>query len=299
MKQLNKIKKLIVLLWLALWGGCLCAQEISDYNPYRQQQKEREEYLQTGREMYQDLMSRSCDQVFMNNLLEEYSKNKNNPYGKDLFYDIGRMNCDTVVPFLHHLLLTDANEEVRCDALLLLGWHRPQELVPFFLEYVKRDISPKEKIAVASVLCVMEHFDKALPVLDENCMKMEEMHQNCITSYYKIGNNESARKFFSKFLDNEFYKLSVAYYLAETGIYDQSLPIFRETIEKYEKNEPFKDYFGNDSVSRICVALKGLAMVGTKEAISLIGSQCQNTNSNIAKYATGILNNLKKGGSEK
>jgi tetratricopeptide (TPR) repeat protein len=290
------MKKTILILTMGLWGGWLCAQKIPDcdYNPYQHQH---EEYLQTGREMYQDLMNSPCgDPIHMNNLLEEYNKNKNDRYGKDVLYDIGRMNCDTVVPFLHHLLLTGSTEEVRCDALLLLGWHRPQELVPFFLEYVKRDISPKEKIAVASVLCVMEYFDKALSVLDEYCLKMEEMNQECIWSYYMTGNNLSSINYFVHYLNDEYYKLSAAVMLSRLGSYEQSFPIFRETIEKYAKNEPFKDYCGNDYESRITGTLLGLARVGTEEAISLIEIQCKNKNSNISKCALGIINNLKEKG---
>ncbi|MDL2313135.1 hypothetical protein LJC68_09705 [Bacteroidales bacterium OttesenSCG-928-B11] len=288
------MKRVLFILIFCITSSVLFSQASDIKNPYR---NSREEYLKAGREMLEEFDNRLCDNAIAIKWIEEYYDTYDYKYKKDLLYMLGRINCDTVTTFLVQLLLTDSCEETRCDAILLLGWRRPYELIPFFEKYATKDISCEEKIAVASLFAVMEDFQRTLLVLNRCCIKGKDMYEKCAILYFKTGNNSSSIDYFTSYLNYSYYKLSAASYLAKLGEYSEALPVFVETVTVHHSQS--NDRFGNDNTSRMYVALMGLAMIGTNEAINIIESQCQHEEKDIAKCASSILQNLKKIGGEK
>jgi HEAT repeat protein len=191
------------------------------------------------------------------------------------------MNCDTIIPFLRELIISDPNEEVRCDALLLLGWRHPHNEIPFLVEYAKKDISSTEKIAVAAVLSVLEAYPQALEILDKYCMETEEINEKCIWAYYSAGNNSSSLRFFDYYFDKPKYRVFAALKLAELGVYDKTYPVFVNALR-------------SESQSVVHMAIFGLAAVGTEEAFQLLRDQTRSKDEFIARDAQFIFDYIEK-----
>ena len=135
--------------------------------------------------------------------------------------------------------------------------------------------------------------EKAIQFLDEICYDfssdtipgfdptLDRIRSGCEECYFKLGGKAAINYFTSRFEQKEgFRKLAVAAYsLAPLGEYETVFPIFVEAIE-------------SGTINDIFVAIDGLKVIGSDEALRLIEKQTQNRNAKIAKKAQEIINKL-------
>ncbi|MDR1112644.1 MAG: hypothetical protein LBL18_02635 [Bacteroidales bacterium] len=277
------MKKTILILTMGLWGGWLCAQDKTNegYNPFRH---DRDEYIKTGREMYEEFLTRVCDKDLATEMIQEYNKTKS----KDILYQIGYMNCDTVVPFLQNLIILD--KETRYEALTLLGWRRPYQLLPFLLELSRKEDELFFINRIAITLCVMEQFEVAGSILDKVCFNVDgSVNKDCIIAYEYAGRTDLARKFYLSEWhkeNDEDRKFGIALKLVEYGIYDISFSVIKEAIYSNDQNKRHS-------------ALYGLAAIATEEALQLIQISVKDSNIVVANTAKSIIETLKQNEIEK
>ena len=265
----------------------------SDYNPYQHQ---REEYIKTGEEFFEGFKKVDCDneetQKFIDDAIDGYNNGKytGTAFGEISNY-LGKMYCPEIIAFFEEVVKKDTSEAVRCDAIQKLGWLRATSSVPVLMEQLSKNISDYEKACIGSCLTVIGEWDLAETVLNSACfckdygiirMDDHDIRSKCMWSYYIIG-NESSIKFFNSWFEQEegFLKVSIAVILAELGEYEKTYPIFIEAIH-------------SDIPNYVYESIRGLAVIGTEEALRLIEIQTQNKNEIIAKEAQGVIGNFKR-----
>ncbi|MDD4582137.1 MAG: HEAT repeat domain-containing protein [Bacteroidales bacterium] len=255
---------------------CVSAQKDKNYNPY---QHAREEYIQTGKDIFESYRYTDCE------IAKEWIDKYTNMYYSDtstipkhhVIWYLGKVNCPEVIDFYIDVISKDTSERVRCDAILYLGWLRAEKSIPFLMEYIHNPISPREKVQIASTLCVMEKYDLAINILDQFCYDENGIViGDCIWSYYMAG-SESAIKFFEYYFKKPESRLGAALKLAQLGVYDKTYPVFIEALKSGDTN-------------KMHIALNGLAAIGDKKSMRLIKEHTKNKNQFIAKRAQNILN---------
>jgi hypothetical protein len=163
------------------------AQKCKKYNPY---QHTREEYIQTGKEMFESYQYTDCE--IRKEQIDEcmrlyYSDTSCIPKHHVIWY-LGKVNCPEVIEFYMDVISKDTSERVRCDAIQYLGWLRAEKSIPFLTEYADQTNSLKEKSQIALTLCVMEKYDLALNILDSFCYDENGILKgNCIGIYSFVG----------------------------------------------------------------------------------------------------------------
>lgn len=279
-------KKIFMFSMIVLLFYSASAQDSCDYNPYRHQ---REEYIQTGNEFLSDLLSRHCNQVDIQLMMDQYDSDSINDIQKeDILLRIVNQPCPEVIPFLINIIKTNQSEEIRMDAIRYLGWHRYDisESKPFLLLYAKNEnISKNEKLRIATALCVMGEYISAKITLDCFCYDTNGLIDSlCVGIYDFAGYHEPAIRFYEIFFNrSERFedKLSAALKLAEYGYYEMSFPIFVEALK-------------SDNQETVCSGLFGLAIVGDDISIQLIKDETSNKNYYIANKSKTILTYMER-----
>jgi tetratricopeptide (TPR) repeat protein len=281
------MKKTILILTMGLWGGWLCAQKIPDcdYNPYQHQ---REEYIQTIKEFYQEFISTPCNETEAIKLIEEYHKDKQDVQRKEILNRINGMNCDTVFYFLKQQLLSDSSERGKIEWIGLIGCRNPQESVSLFSAIEEKDTSIDVKLKIAFYFCGMGEYAMAINILDKICTT--NTMDKCIPIYEFAGESNVARAYYlsewNKLKPNDD-NFGIAMKLAEYGIDDIAFPIIRDTL-LYSNNQ-----------YRQLSALYGLASIGTEKAFQLIKSFHSNKNTLLANDSKLIFTHIDKKRREK
>jgi HEAT repeat protein len=274
------------------------AQTDKDYNPYKSR---REDYIKTLLYPTQDSVEGMKDidncergreaikQYY--EILAEIEQTKEKRDIEDYVGAIVAARCPELFEFTVNLIKTDTSEQVRCRAIMLLGFPENLEYVPFLDEYIKKDtLSKQEKYAIAFAFANFGIYenrpdltDKAVAILDEICYDDNGVCQDydirgkCMWVYYVIG-NEPAMKFFNSWFEQEegFRRTAIAVFLAELGEYEKTFPLFVEAIH-------------SEVANNILEAIRGLAVIGTEEALELIREQTKSKNEAIAKQAKWIF----------
>jgi hypothetical protein len=275
------MKKIIVLLIICCTSNYLFSQyELidslnCDYNPYRYKER-REAELFDLEEIRTNFISMQCDKIYTKQLIEEYNKSKDIQY---LYTINSQCNCPEVVDYAKLLIDSSQNEDVRCLAIGMLGFRRQYDAIPLLFRHLEKDISPIEKIAVASTLSVLEEQTKALEIFERYCYEMEEMNNQCFFNYYYRLDKQNAIKYFEYYFYNiPNCKLRAATRLAELGQFTYS-----QFINLIDINDEKKANW----------AIFGLAAIGTTEALAFIKEQTDSKYSDIAKNADFVLNYIK------
>ena len=259
------------------------AQTEKEYNPYRYDERK----AATGQiraEQYQEFFAKRCDTLQFRELIEGYNTTKSIQY----LNAIRSHNCSEAIDYAIGLINTSPDKEARKIAIEMLGFRRYYDVIPLLLSHVKQDISSDEKIVIAKTLAILDKKTEALEVLDCNCYNLDDMVNNCTSTYLDFYDKATALKYFEHYFNKPETQLEAASWLAGFGIYDKTFPLFVEFLEN------------NTSYSRgIVYSLGGLAAIGTEEAIDIIKQQTKNNTPLIARTATLILENLMKERSEK
>lgn len=274
------MKKVLFILGFTLWGGCLWAQDIPDcdYNPYRYEEW-KNGVAQAYKEIREEFLKEPCDLK----ALEEYIEGYNETQDIQFLYSInGNCNCFEVIDYAKSLIDTSPNEDVRCLAIGMLGFRRQYEYIPSLLKHLEKDISPTEKIAIASTLGVLGEISKAFEIFEQYCYAMEDMNYSCQYYYFHIFDKQAAIKYFDYYFNKPETQLEAACSLAKLGVYDKTFPLFVKFLKDNTIYERETDY-----------SLVGLAAIGTTEAFEIIKQQTKNsTDGLIARTATNILNRI-------
>ena len=260
--------------------------QTKDYNPYRYIREEHIiSILELGVDEWKD-----CDLV--KELINKFyaaDQKEREEYPVDYIARIGSFQCQEAYDFLEYQIKTSPLEKDRCTAITTLAWKLHPDYLPCILEYAKKDsLSVQEKSALACAFMVWgvytfnpEFKEKSVNILDEICYNSSldyATDAGCIWAYIKVGGISAINFFNSRFEQQKgAKKVEDALFLAWLGEYEKTFPIFVEIMNK--------GGVGMD----IIYAIKGLAIIGTEEALRLIGTQIQSTNEWIAREAQGVL----------
>ena len=207
---------------------------------------------------------------------------------RDALRELVYTNCQDIIDFYVSILNNDSNKEMRCDAILYLGWLWAKSSIPYLLEVAKKEKDVYFVNEIARTLCAMEEFDLAASILDKVCFNEDGgINKDCIAAYEYAGRNELARSFWlSEWAkDNEKDRnFGIALKLTEHGVYDISFPIIKEVAQ------------GTDTYKRKS-AIHGLAAIATEEALELIQNCMNDKDIVIANYAKFVITSLQEGGS--
>ena len=205
--------------------------------------------------------------------------------------DISFFSCRESYDFLEEQIKNNPLEEVRYTAIVMLAWSLDTNYLPCILEYAQKDsLSVQEKLAVASAFQTYgiytfnsELKEKAIRILDEVCYDFSSNYvvQTCKGIYYELG-GQSAIDFCNVWVEQETICAGDAMLLVGLGMYEKALPIFVECIHHCE------------SAYEIYIAMRGLAIIGTEEAIRLIEEQTYSKNEMVVEYAREVLKYLDK-----
>ena len=268
--------------------------QTKDYNPY---QYNRENFIIACLELRTEIEQDECDDV--KELIERFYNNDTRfPYKNSVDYisHISRFRCQEAYNFLETQIKNNPSEIVRYYAIILLAWSLESAHLPCLLEYAKKEsLSVQEKLALGGAFTIYgvytsnsELKEKAIRLLDEICYDPSlNIYEHCDANYLKLG-GKAAVNFYTSWIEQHegFRKVTTAVVLAELGEYEKTYPIFVEAIHSEIPNNIYE-------------AIRGLAIIGTKEAIRLIEAQSQNKNEQIAKYAKETLKNLDMKGDKK
>ena len=189
----------------------------------------------------------------------------------NLLKSISFFRCQETFNFLENQINNSFSETDRCNAILNLAWMLEPDYLPLIQQYAeKSSLTVPEKSAVATALMIYGTNDslprlvtQSLQILDEICRDTSlYVLENCILSYCMEGGS-AAKSFFYTQLQQEESKLYAAVFLARLGEHKTTFPIFENALSSDDNNE-------------IHLAIMGLAMMGTEEAIQLILSLANN-----------------------
>jgi hypothetical protein len=258
------------------------SQKDCDYNPY---QHEREEYIQTGREIFEEYRIIDCDKIKeqIEYVINNYYSDTSSIPKFHIIEDIAKVNCTRVIDFFMEVISNDTSERVRCDAIQYLGWLRAKTSISFLLGYTKKDISEQEKINIAFTLCVMEEYDLAIKVLNSFCYDTNGfIKDECIQVYEFAGAIDLAREYYEYYFKKaeeypEQYDLfHAATKLIEYGHYEKAYPIILAELN-------------SDNKYRVMSALYGLARIGDEKSMDVIREYSLNKEKIACKTAQFIL----------
>ena len=271
---MKKITLIIMIL-----GACLTsiAQIEDNNNPFRYNDKWRTEREQAYAEVRQEFLAKECDTVLLQRLIENYNSSHDIMY---LYSINGNCNCLEVNNYAIDLINTSSDEEARKIAFGMLGFRRYYEAIPLLLNQVKNDISPEEKIAIATTLDVLDSKTEALDIFNCNCYAMDHFDNICVDYYFYLSDRQIAQKYFEHFLNKPHTQVEAASYLAKLGVSDKAFPVFAEFLKN-------NTTYQNETE----IALLGLAAIGTEEAFELVNIYSQSKNEMIAKSAQQIYKN--------
>ena len=268
-----------------------------DYNPYKYS---REEYIINCLEVTMEYENNDCENV--NEIITKYHEAdttvgyRGRPK-EQYFVQIARSKCRESYEFLENLIQNDPRELVRRQAIMILADCLNPDYFHCILEYAEKDtLSVYEKGAIAYAFMIYGIYlsysdlkERAIQLFDEICYEFssEEMTQSCISNYYKIGGS-SAINFINAWGERlgGWRKISAAVFIAELGEFEATFPIFEEAIH-------------SDIPNNIYEAIRGLAVIGTEEALRLIEEQTKNKDERIAKLAQETLEKFNRKGGEK
>jgi hypothetical protein len=189
-----------------------------------------------------------------------------------------------MISLFEKIILTDTSFIMRDDALMFLGWVDAQSSIPFLLEYYKKQgLSEREKVRIGTTLAVLESWDNATKVLDENCYDLDkDICSLCETAYYKVWNKSSLKYYKYIFNNKEFgERRDAALRIAEIGD--------MQTVHNYLK----KDL--NSSRSGRVVTMRKLSKIGDKKSMKLVENVFKNQKEDIKirEEAWSLLNKNK------
>jgi HEAT repeat protein len=254
------------------------SQKDCDYNPYQHQ---REEYIETINEIYQEDKDIDCE------LAEEWIQKGEEEYKSDLSEDskikilgkIAKINCPRAMRFFMNVILNDTSVNIREPAIGALSWFSSKEIIPFLKSYYKEELPQIEKLSIALVLCRLKEYDLAVNFLNSFCYDTNGfIKDECIQVYEFAGKTEIARKYYEHYFESadEEHLLFAATKLAEYGNYEKAYPILVKSLN-------------DDNQSNIVSALYGLATIGDEESMNLIRERTKSDNEFIAKKAKWIF----------
>ncbi len=254
----------------------VAAQKCKNYNPY---QHVREEYIQTGKEMFESYRYTDCEKN------QEWIETHTNLYYSDtstipkhhVIWYLGKVNCPEVIDFYMDVISKDTSEKVRCDAIMYLGWLRAEKSISFLTTYAYQTKSFKEKNQIASTLCVIGKYDLALDILDSFCYDENGILKEYCIGVYSFAGSKKVIKFYKNEFKKPERRLSAAGNLAKWGVcHGKTYPVFIEALKSRDTNE-------------MQSALYGLAAIGDKKSMRIIKEYTTNENKVIAKQAQFIL----------
>jgi hypothetical protein len=259
------------------------SQKDCDHNPYQHQ---REEYIQTGREIFNSYKDINCKEVeeLIKTAKEIYYSDQSLASKRDAIGQLGKVNCQVVVDFFIDIVIKESSEQIRYDAIQYLGWIRAKSSIPFLLDFVKKDISKEEKFKIALSLCVMEEYDLAIQIISPFCYDHDGfVLEECIHIYEFAGKTEDAKKYYERYFENadKDHLLFVACKLAEYGNHEKAYPILIDALNSGDQEKMHS-------------ALFGLATIGDEKAFQLIQEQTKSKNNFIAQRSQFILNYIKR-----
>ena len=268
-----------VMLMIMILGALIIAnaQMEDNNNPFRYKDEWRTEREQAYAEVRQEFLAIACDTAQLQSFIGSYNTTKDVMY----LHAINRnCNCSEVNNYAIDLINTSSNEEARKIAIGMLGFRRYYEAIPLLLNQVKRDISPNEKIIIATTLDVLDSKIEALDIFNCNCYAMDHFDNICVDYYFYLFDRQIAQKYFEHFLNKPHTQVEAASYLAKLGVSDKAFPIFAEFLKN-------NTAYQNETE----IALLGLAAIGTEEAFELVNIYSQSKNEMIAKSAQQIYKN--------
>ena len=238
--------------------------QILDYNPYEYAQ---EELFLTSfgiRGLYE---SDDCIEArdFISKFYTAEAKGEEREKYKYL-RTISFFQCEEAYLFLQDQIINNPSETDRCNALMFLAWMLNSDYLPCIVRYAKKDtLSIKEKAAVATAFMVFgvhasytDLKDEAIILLNEICYDAPvDALAHCIVSYFNLGEEDAAMKFFYSQLEQGAFKVYAALFLAELGEHKKTFPIFAAALDSEDEYE-------------VHTAIMGLEEIGTEEAIDLI-----------------------------
>ena len=268
--------------------------QTKDYNPYKYH---RENFIIDCLELRAELEHDNCE--LLEELIENFYNNVTTfPYQNSVDYisHISRFRCQEAYDFLETQIKKNLSETVRCSAIVFLAWSLSPDYLPCILEYAKKEaLSAQEKLALGGAFMIYgvytsnsELKELSIKFLDEVCYDQSlDIYASCDACYLKLGGNAAINFYTSQFEQQEgARKVAEALTLAELGEFEKTFPVFVEAIN-------------SEGVGiQIIYAIKGLAIIGTEEALRLIERQMQSKNEVLARQAKGILGNFNKKGRE-
>jgi HEAT repeat protein len=205
---------------------------------------------------------------------------------RDALQNLGHTNCQDVIDFYVDILNNDTHNDMRCDAILYLGWLQAKSSIPFLLQAAKNDNELYFVNHIAKTLCVLEEFELAASILDRICFNEDgSVKKNCIGAYAFAGKDDIVKNYFLsewKKDNDEERKFEIALRLTEYCIYDITFPILKEVVQGHDR---YKRYS----------AIHGLASIATEEALELIQNCMNDEDIVVANYAKFVITCLKEG----
>jgi hypothetical protein len=271
------MKKVVLMLFIGLWGSSLLAQDIPDcdYNPYRHKEW-RESAFREYRSLSKMYSEYECYEDSWQKIRDEFHKTQDVQLLEAIYY---YQSCPEMVDFLKYIIDSSNNETARCKAIEVLSNRFQNSEIPFFKNHLKREISINEQLAVALALFKLRETTLSMEIFDRYCYEMEEMGSKCFFNYQFTEDEQAAVRYFNFFFDKPQTKMEAAVELARLGVVDKTFPYFVELL---------KD---NDLVSSTH-ALVGLAAIGSRAAFDIIKQETNNKDNLISQAAKRILNTI-------
>ena len=264
--------------------------QTSDYNPYKY---DRENFIISCLEVRVEWENDKC--VFVEKFIKRFYELDSTASDweiQEIVNDISLFRCKEAHDFLETQIKNNPSETVRCNAIIFLAWSLNPDYLPCILEYAKRDsLSVQEKLALGSAFMIYGVYtsnsdlkEKSAKFLDAVCYDFSlDIYVHCDACYLKLGGKAAINFYTLQFeLQKGSRKIAEALNLAILGEYEKTFLVFEDVIN-------------NGGVGiEIIYAIKGLATIGTKEALRLIETQSQSKNEMIAKEAQKVFENLEK-----
>jgi hypothetical protein len=156
------------------------------------------------------------------------------------------------------------------------------------LEYYKKQgLSEREKVRIGTTLAVLESWDNATKILDENCYDLDyDLEKgiciSCLEAYYMVWNKSSLKYYKYLYNDKNFSgRWNVALRIAEMG--------HMRTVYNYLRKD-LKSPGGGKTVT-----MKKLSKIGDKKSMKLVENVFKNQKEDIKirEEAWSLLNKNK------